>query len=87
MLTPPRNIAGVASHLQRWLALLPKLQQRQPRAIYSFRVKEDGNGNYDMTAADVSWSPSAYHADKSGDYDLKIKNWNQFPFTQSVPPH
>ena len=52
-----------------------------------FRVKEDSNGNYDMTAADVSWSPSAYHADKSGDYDLKIKNWNRFPFTQSVPPH
>ena len=33
-----------------------------------------------MTAADVSWSPSAYHADKSGDYDLKIKKLESVSF-------
>jgi len=52
-----------------------------------FRVKEDTHGNYDLVAADVSWDPNAWRANQHGDYDLKMKTWQGFPFTATSTPH
>ena len=49
-----------------------------------FRIKESDDGSVQLVAADVSWSPDAWKADKRGDLDLKMKSWQLYPFTETL---